>query len=383
MENKKNIILGILGLAIIATTAYLTQHYFIVKYPEPGISGGTFCNINQFFNCDVTTNSPFSNIAGIPISIFGMLFGLFLLLGAFLKNTAMHTTNKTLSYFNFFGCLLLFFYSLIALGGLCPMCTVYYILSGISAFIYWKYFTTAKINIENLCDFKIIGLYTVLTIIAVVVINTKIDDKEKILNNLAAFKKSVIDDYYSYDNLGKPEIDSEYRLMSASENFSQAPIRITLFSDFQCPACKALEKVLPLIIKKYQGQANIQFFFYPLDIACNSQMQRSIGHDAACKSAYLAACLPKKFHTIHDDLFAKQDQITPSWVAEYAKKEGVSDCYNDPKTKEKVVRYIAAANAFNIKSTPSMLINGVKVEGVLPFKQLSIILDELIKRAAH
>ena len=116
-------------------------------------------------------------------------------------------------------------------------------------------------------------------------------------------------------------------------------------------------------------------------IECNANMKRSIGHDSACKASYFAACLPNKFHAIHDDLFRNQDSLTPLWVEEYAKKEGVLDCYKNPKTKDKVVSYIDKASSFNIKSTPTLLVNGVKIEGVLPFPQLAIILDEIIKRA--
>ena len=41
---------------------------------------------------------------------------------------------------------------------------------------------------------------------------------------------------------------------------------------------------------------------------------------------------------------------------------------------------IKQADEYNIKSTPTLLINGRKIEGVLMPNQLSIILDNLLKK---
>ena len=38
------------------------------------------------------------------------------------------------------------------------------------------------------------------------------------------------------------------------------------------------------------------------------------------------------------------------------------------------------AEPFNIRSTPTLFINGVKIEGGLGFGQMSILFDELIKK---
>jgi protein-disulfide isomerase len=54
----------------------------------------------------------------------------------------------------------------------------------------------------------------------------------------------------------------------------------------------------------------------------------------------------------------------------------------DPATKTKVQALIKAATPFNIRSTPSYLVNGVKIEGARPVDQLNIIFDEIIKRSA-
>ena len=67
-------------------------------------------------------------------------------------------------------------------------------------------------------------------------------------------------------------------------------------------------------------------------------------------------------------------------VEDYAKKENVLECMKSQETKDKVVELIKQAKPFNISSTPTMLLNGVKVEGVIPMNSLIPILDYLIEK---
>lgn len=63
---KKLIIICILALAGVAVSAYaLKLHYTI--------GPSTFCNINDTFNCDVVNKSWASEIAGVPVALFGII----------------------------------------------------------------------------------------------------------------------------------------------------------------------------------------------------------------------------------------------------------------------------------------------------------------------
>ena len=187
-----------------------------------------------------------------------------------------------------------------------------------------------------------------------------------------------IKDFYTYPNLGAPRLESPYRIYSSTPKFTDAPIQISIFSDFQCPACSYLAKLINQIIARYEKQINIQFFFYPLDSNCNDQS--GLVHPLACKSSYLAACLPAQFHVVHDEIFNQIDTISSDWLDQYAKNKNIVDCMNDRKTKEEVVKLINIGKDFNIQATPTMILNGVKIEGVLPIPQLIIIIDEILRR---
>lgn len=360
----------IFGLCMFGFSIYLTNHYFEVKFPT-GLTSSGLCNINQFFNCDTTTNSPASNIFGVPVSLFGILAGLFLLAGYAFSNKEVEGTNHFLLRVNFFFCILFLLYSLIGLGGLCPVCTAFYIASGIVLFLFHKNssYTTPS--------FKIMAIYLVITLIASGIMWNNVNEKVQAKNSIAT---SLVKQYYSLPNLGKPKMDSPFRITSATEVFSDAPLRMTIFSDFECPACKLLSEALHKIVERYKGKINIQYFFYPLDHNCNPSMKRPL-HQHACNASYVASCLPEKFGPIHDEIFENQDKLSKTWLNDLAKRENAADCVKDPATKQKVQKLIEAAGPFNIRSTPTFLINGVKIEGVLPANQFYIILDEILKRA--
>ena len=356
----------LLSALMIGFSIYLTSHYFALKFPT-GLESGSLCNLNSFFNCDKTTLSPASNIGGVPISIFGIIVGLFVMAGMLIKNENYEKTVYSLLILNFVGCVVLFFYSLVILGGLCPFCTLYYIASGLTLFLFYKK------SESYLPHFPIFLVFLATTLIAAFVTRMSVNSK---LQVSTAVVNDLIKQYYSLPNLGEPAVKSEFKIASA-EN---APIQMVIFSDFECPACRALSDLMPQILLRYGGKVNIQYFFYPLDNNCNPSMERPM-HQYACKAAYVAVCSPvENFGVLHDEIFHNQEKIA-DYLSDVIKSKKLETCVADPKTKEKVQSLIAAAAPFNIRSTPSFLLNGVKIEGVLPSDQLFAIMDEILKRS--
>lgn len=360
------ILLFLLSACMIGFSIYLTGHYFDLKFPT-GLESGSLCNLNSFFNCDKTTLSPLSNIAGIPISIFGIIIGALVMLGLVLKNEKFEKTIHFTLIVNMIGCVILFLYSLIGLGGLCPFCTLYYIASGLTL---WMFYKKSEFYMP---DLGYLGGFLVVVLIAGFLTKSNVDKKIANLNSVA---NDLIKQYYALPNLGQPSPSSEFKIITSAN----APIKMQIFSDFECPACKALSELMPQIISRYGGKIDIEYFYYPLDHNCNPSMQRPM-HQQACRAAYYSTCMPREnFGVIHDEIFANQEKIA-SYLDGVIKSNQVEKCVADPSTKAKVVALINAATPFNIRSTPSFLLNGVKIEGVLPSEQLFAIMDEILKRA--
>jgi uncharacterized membrane protein len=357
----------LLSILMIAISSYLTQHFFEVKFPT-GLSTGSICNINGFFNCDKTTNSPMGAPFNIPISIFGILIGVFALLGTIIKNDEYERSVYFALIVNFIGCVSLFLYSLFVLHGLCPFCTFYYIVSGAILFLFYK---KSEKPIPN------IGVTLVLAIVVAIPAYFTRQNIEDRLNAQSSISNDLIKQFYSLPNLGGPNYPSIFKLAT---NANPA-IKMVIFSDFECPACKALSEEVPQIIARYKDKVEILYYFYPLDNSCNPEMKRPL-HQYACKAAKAAICMPSAdFYQIHETFFKNQDQFEAGFVDQYIKSNKLEECINKESTKDTLSKIIAAAAPFNIVSTPTYLINGVKIEGVLPPDQLFSILDEIVKRA--
>ena len=379
MEQRKSLTLnGLSGMnflfiinaaAMIGVSIYLSTHFYQTLYPTQLNAGDSLCNLSSFFNCDAATYSSVSNLAGIPIAFFGIIIGIFFLITSLMPSENMERTASALSKYNFIGCVGLFIFSLVSLGSLCPFCTLYYILSGIAFFLLWKKGIDTWIP-----DVKVLAAFGVVAIIGGFFMYTTTKDKEDVKGKLNV---SVVEQFRKLADLGNPDIESPFKIHMSTEKFADAPIRITVFSDFQCPFCKVVSNQMPDLIRRYGDKINIQYMFYPLDAKCNSNIKGRF-HEYACDAAYLAACDVKKFHTVHDDIFANQEKLESGVLPELAKKHGLAGCFDNAGLKNQVIQAINQGTKFNLKSTPTIIVNGKKIEGTIPSNQFFAIFEDIL-----
>jgi predicted DsbA family dithiol-disulfide isomerase/uncharacterized membrane protein len=371
--NIKNSINLLLSLAVIGVSIYLTKHFYDVHFPAGLGQADGLCDINSFFTCSGATHSAFSNILGVPVAFFGLVVGLALSFGVIFPSVEMERTNKFIISLNLPGIIILFLYSLISLGSLCPMCTVYYALTGTLAFLYLKY------GVDGFNpSLKILGIWFGLTLIGSAVLANHYTEKK---TRFAQINQAVIEQFKKLENLGEP-IESPYKITDQKIDHLNAPIRISIFSDFECPFCGVIAKQTEEIIKnkKYAGRLSVQYFFYPLDNLCNANMKRSF-HQYACKAAYVAACSTEHFLSIHDEIFHHQKELNDTFLAQLESKYGLKDCYQNQAAKDFVVKSIEQGDQFKVQSTPTMIINGRKIEGSVPTPQLYAIFEYLLEQA--
>ena len=285
-----------------------------------------------------------------------------------MPSVAMEKTANAVARFNLIGCVALFLYSLIGLGTLCPFCTLYYALSGVAFFLLWKYGLQSWKP-----DVKVGVFWGVILLIGAFFLYQTTAQKEQAMSQL---NTSVVDQYRKLANLGEPT-ESPYKIHMATEKFADSPIRVSVFSDFECPFCAKVAEQMPALIKRYPKQISIQYFFYPLDNKCNSNIQGSF-HQHACDAAMLAACDEKKFLKVHDEIFQGQTKLGDSFLQEIAKKHNLTNCFTDVM-KNKVITTINQAGQFNLKSTPTIIVNGKKIEGTIPNNQFFAIFEDILK----
>ncbi|MGZ3690647.1 MAG: vitamin K epoxide reductase/DsbA family protein [Pseudobdellovibrio sp.] len=369
---NQNIILILISALMIFISLYLTQHYFEIKFPK-GLSGGSICNINEFFNCDKTTNSPLAAPFNAPTSVMGGIIGLFILAGVFLKKESYDRTLYFVLILNFVGCLALFGYSLLNLNSICLFCSFYYVLSGGALYIYFK---------KNIGFFPHAGLLVAFAVVSLVVLGSV---RQMVVGQLAEIEKSdallnesVIAEFNLLKKIDVQLPASEYKLNTVTN----APLQMTIFSDFECPACRAFSEQIPSILENYKDKIDINYFFYPLDQDCNPNINHPM-HQHACHAAEAVICSPvANFFELHDTFFRNQNQFPVGFVEQLISQNHLEECVNASATKEKLQKIIDIAKPIDLHSTPTFVLNGAKFEGAVPYYKLKIILDYLLDKSS-
>jgi len=150
-----------------------------------------------------------------------------------------------------------------------------------------------------------------------------------------------------------------------------APVKIIVYSDFQCIYCMQYWDETETIIIEFYVQTGKAYYEY-----------RSFGDflgpesAAAAEGAYCAGA-QDKFWEYHDILFINwtgegSGDFSPDRLEQYAKEidldvKDFSTCLADGTYKSWVEQDVINAQADGIRATPSFLINGKLVEGAQPF----------------
>src|SRR5579863_6252217 len=167
-----------------------------------------------------------------------------------------------------------------------------------------------------------------------------------------------------------------------------APITIVEYASMTCPHCAAFQReVVPKLTKDYVDAGKVRMIFreYPLD-------------GAARMASAVARCLSgDQYFSFIDLLFANQmnwikdfdgnGQLTKEDIQQGLEqmgrfagmsKEKVDECADNKNNLALVdANWMEGQTKYNVNSTPTFFINGVKHEGEIPYDELKKDLDSL------
>lgn len=152
------------------------------------------------------------------------------------------------------------------------------------------------------------------------------------------------------------------------------------FSDFQCPFCAQLARVLKEVSSRHPDEFHIVYRNFPLDQI----------HPYARPAALAAHCAARagRFEAFHDYLFAHADSIgRESWgviahKVEVADTSGFLSCMTSHEAAESLSADSVAAESLDIRgSTPMLLVNGWRYRGVPSIATLDSIVTSVIGRS--
>ena len=166
-----------------------------------------------------------------------------------------------------------------------------------------------------------------------------------------------------------------------------AAVRIDVFSDYECPACKSLhEQTLRRVREEFAAKGKLRLVHHDFPLP---------QHKHARRAAALAAAADRfgKFEAVSDALFRQQetwskgggvDDIVDSVLTPEERKK-IDEIANDPAIAASIERDIQLGQRMKVSSTPTMVVthNGKPnpVVGVVSYPVFSKYLNSLLGAA--
>ena len=147
-----------------------------------------------------------------------------------------------------------------------------------------------------------------------------------------------------------------------SRGDANAPVRVVVFTDFQCPSCAMMHPVIEEALRPYANRVRLVLRDFPLAM-----------HPQARKAAEAAnaANAQGKFFEYINVLFKNQSALDIASLKKYATDLGLDRAKFDASLDsgqyaEEVNRDVADGEAYGVDGTPSIFINGVRLRNLTP-----------------
>lgn len=164
-----------------------------------------------------------------------------------------------------------------------------------------------------------------------------------------------------------------------------APLTMVEFTDYQCPYCRRFQaEVWPKLKREYIDTGKLRYIARDLPLAF---------HSSAAPAAEAAHCAGEqgKFWEMHAALLGGAEDLGTGGIERRAKALGLDmtgfgECVARKKYAEVIAAHAREADAAGIDGTPGFVVgrvsggelDGVRVEGALPFEDFAQLLHELL-----
>lgn len=156
-----------------------------------------------------------------------------------------------------------------------------------------------------------------------------------------------------------------------------AKVQIVEFSDFECPYCSRAASAVHQLRDKYKNDVRFVFRQFPLDMHRNAR---------PAAAASLEAEAQGKFWEFHDKLFENQQQLGRTDLEKHAQAVGMDltklkRALDSDTHAAAVERDLKLGLDVRVNGTPTMFVNGKRVENPTDVAALSAMIDAELKAA--
>ena len=162
-----------------------------------------------------------------------------------------------------------------------------------------------------------------------------------------------------------------------------APVTVTEYADYQCPACQSFEMVeFPYVKERLIQTGKIRYVYRDFPLDQPHRWARLAAHSAACANEQ------NKFWEQHEAIYRTQGEWSPSGDAgsifrNLAQQTGLDvgkydDCMKSLKYAGRIQASLDEGIRVGVNSTPSFRIGDRLYAGVQPYDKLKAVVDSLI-----
>jgi protein-disulfide isomerase len=149
-----------------------------------------------------------------------------------------------------------------------------------------------------------------------------------------------------------------------------APIKLVVFSDYLCPYCRSLSHTLDELLERYPKDLRVIYRHFPI-------------HPQADRLAQAAQCAQEQgqFAAFHRALF-ERSTITLEELRPLAEQAGLdravfSSCLDSDRFRTRVEQDLGEGTRLAISGTPTVFLNGERLEGNQSLEALSARIEAL------
>jgi uncharacterized membrane protein/protein-disulfide isomerase len=384
------LIFAIAGLAAATTSTYV--HYRLLTVPD----FTSFCDVNSTVSCAQAYLSPYGELAGVPVAIFGAIY-----FAAVLGIAALGWPPKAPappaapSYILALSIPALAFIAYLAyaafvvLSAFCILCAISYVAVLGITIAAWRAPRVALGDLPGRAsgDLASAARNPVALLIAIVIaVGTVVAAKEFPKGNTAPAPAATVATMPAVSDAEREKL-AQWWEMQPKENLpvdgGGAKVVVVKFNDYQCPLCGTTYKLYKPVFQSHAGTVAFVTKHYPLESECNPGV--NAGHFAACEAAAAVIMARAKGtgEKMEDWLFDHQPGLTPDKVKAAAQDEaGITDFDAQYLTVLKEIHADAQLGSqLKVNSTPTFFINGRRLPNqTLEPQHLNVLLEIELKR---
>ena len=343
------------------------------------------CSIDATFDCDRVNTSDWSELAGIPISLYALPLyaAMAWLAGVGLRSDRRGARARgllsVLAVFNVAVSTLLFGIMAVEIGAFCAFCLTLDALHVVALTLVLAPPGGRRPALPEGLDIfgaAFVGVFVMATTFKfTAVYGARLDRVAlaEVMGDRALTPAGVEVQVEKRDGavqkLPTKRHDVPIDKYDPSWGPRKADVVVVEFADFECGYCRRLSHTMARLREKYQERVRFVFKHYPMDQECNKRLKRQ-HHPQACEAATAAICAhdQRAFEDYHDLLFQNQKHLEREDLLAYARRldldvERFDGCLNGTGSAEQLTEDISHAGYLDITGTPRTFVNGLMFKG--------------------